>query len=241
MKKLLRRIIRLVLIVGLSVGLVVWFFGYQEYQEVTKDHNLVTIIHEIQNQDHYATYETVPSIFYDAIVSVEDARYWDRQGVLDFRALGRAIFTNVKNMSLEEGGSTIPQQVSKNLYFDHAASLVRKVSEYYVTRDLLNTYNKQEILEIYVNIIYYGNGAYGILDATQNYFDLNPWELNEGELVILAGLPQAPSVYDLTQNFDLAKERQKHVLERMVVSGHITETRASEIYNMEVRYYETYD
>lgn len=224
------------LVLGLALGGVVFYLGYQEYRDVTESVPIKEQVLTITQKDDYATLEMIPQIFLDAIVSVEDERYWTRNSTLDIEALVRATYNNLRHLSLEEGGSTIPQQVSKNLYFDHSASFKRKVSEYLITKDLLDLYSKEEILEMYVNMIYYGAGAYSIQSAALNYFNMNVWELNEGELVILAGLPQAPSVYDLNINFDLAKQRQKHVLDRMVNTGALQKQEAEAIYNMEVRH-----
>lgn len=215
-----------------------WFLGYREYKKVTKADPLNEKIAELKEANYYLNYEQLPVIFLDATVSVEDERLFDRKSVLDKEALLRAAWTNLKNLKFLEGGSTIPQQVAKNLYYGHETSAIRKIAEYYITKDLLDIQTKNQVLEIYVNIIYYGNGAYGISDAAYNYFGLNPWELNDGELTLLAGLPQAPSVYDLTENFDLAKDRQKHVLSRMVSLKKLTQEEADQLYNMEVLGYE---
>ena len=241
MKKLFKKTIKWLFIIALICAGAIWALGYREYQAVLKETSLESKVATLHEENGYATYDTIPQLFLDAVVSVEDERYWTRTTTLDYEALGRAMVVNVMHFSLEQGGSTIPQQVAKNLYFDHSASLVRKVSEYYITKELLDDYSKYDILEMYVNIIYYGNSGYGIKNASQIYFDVDPWQLNEGELIILAGLPQAPSVYDLTINFNLAKERQAHVLSRMVSNEIIDQDRADAIYAMEVRIYEEND
>lgn len=241
MKKLLKKLLKLIITLGMLFLIGVWGLGYREYRQVISENPIENSIQNVKNKDLYSTYDEIPSLFLDAIVSVEDERFWVRNGTVDFEALIRATAVNIINLELVQGGSTIPQQVSKNLYFENSASLIRKVSEYFVTRDLLKVSSKQEILELYVNMIYYGNGAYSIKEASLNYFNIYPWQLNEGELVILAGLPQAPSIYDLTQNYDLAKQRQHHVLDRMVANGVLTEEQAHEIFIMEVRNYEKND
>lgn len=241
MKRFFRKLIlRLFVLVLIILG-VFWFLGYREYQKVTRHASISEKLETLKTSKSYLTYEQLPVLFLDATVSVEDERFYQREGVLDKEALLRAAWTNLKNFKFLEGGSTIPQQVSKNLYFGHETTPIQKIAEYYITKDLLEIQSKNQVLEIYVNIIYYGNGAYGVSEAAYNYFGLNPWDLNEGELTILAGLPQAPSVYDLTQNFHLAKNRQAHVLSRMVKGKIITQDEANQYYNMEVLGYEEND
>ncbi len=238
MKRFFRKLFIRILVLATLVAGAFWYVGYREYQKTIEEKPLDTLLQAVKTESSYLTYEQIPVIFLDAVVSVEDERFYERDSVLDAEALLRATWTNLKNFSLVQGGSTIPQQVSKNLYYDHHASLVRKVAEYYLTKDLMESQSKQQILSLYIHIIYYGNGAYGLMEASENYFGLKPWELNDGELTLLAGLPQAPSTYDLTSNFEGAKQRQKHVLDRMVKKEKLTEKQAEDIYHMEVMGYE---
>ena len=241
MKKFLKKIIIRLLVVILLLSSAIWFIGYREYQRVMEEVPLAEIVEDYQHQDYYLNYDEIPPIFLDAIVAVEDERLYTRTTTLDPEAVLRAVWVNLKNFDLLQGASTIPQQTAKNLYYGHETSIIRKVSEYYITKDLLENYSKDEILTLYINIIYYGNGAIGLYEAAQNYFALDPFLLNEGELTLLAGLPQAPSVYDLTQNFNLAKQRQIQVLDRMVYLKQITEEQSNYFYNMEVYGYEEND
>lgn len=118
------------------------------------------------------------------------------------------------------------------MYFDHSASIQRKIAEYLIAKDLLEEYGVDEILTLYLNIIYFGDGHYGISEASQGYFDKPALELNDYEATLLAGLPQAPSVYHLSGNYEGARKRQTHVLNRLVEKGKITEQEATKIYNM---------
>lgn len=238
MKKLLKKLIKLILILCLIIIGATWFLGYRKYKGIIKERPVEKTINTLRQDSYYLSYDQIPVIFLDAVVAVEDERLYTRETTLDVEALMRATLTNIKTMSFAEGGSTIPQQVIKNVYFDHTADPVRKVAEYYLTKDLLNIYSKQRVLETYVNIIYYGNGAYSLGQAADHYFSFPVKELNDGELTILAGLPNAPSVYDLTVNFPLAKQRQAHVLSRLVETEKITQDQADEIYRMEVSGYE---
>lgn len=238
MKKLIKRLIGLIVLAVIVASSAVWYTGYKEYTKLIEESSVQSKMDEVRAYKHYVPYDTIPTFFLDATVAVEDERFYSRNLPIDVQAILRATWVNIKSLSLEQGGSTIPQQVAKNLYLDNSTSFVKKVTEYYLTKDVLKELSKQEILTTYVNIIYYGNGGYGVQHASRNYFELNVWELNEGELSILAGLPQAPSVYDLTQNFDLARQRQKHVLYRLEQSGKINKETADNIFKEEIKGYE---
>ena len=119
---------------------------------------------------------------------------------------------NITQKKVLQGGSTITQQVAKNLYFDNDQNFLKKIAEMFVAFELEENYSKDEILELYVNIIYYGDNNYGIKEASNNYFGIEPIALDYDQSTLLAGLPQAPSSYALGENYELAKERQKQVI-----------------------------
>lgn len=233
-RKFLKRLLIGLVIIGLTVTSVLVYLGYQEYKSVVTDDPIGEVVTRIQERDDYVRLDDIDTLFLDAIVAVEDQRYWTRGSVIDYRSLGRAILTNLINFELREGGSTIPQQISKNLYFEDNLSLIRKIAEVFISRDLLNVYTKEELLELYVNIIYYGNDSYGIYNASLSYFNVVPKELSDGQATLLAGLPQSPSIYDPTEQLDLAKLRQEHVLDRLLALGYITDADYKRIYAMEV-------
>ena len=137
--------------------------------------------------------------------------------------------TTVKNKELQEGGSTITQQVAKNVIFSQDKSWVRKVGEIFASYDLEKNYSKKEIFELYVNTAYFGDGYYGIYDASYGYYNKSPKDLNLDEASMLAGVPNAPSVYAPTVNPNLAKKRQYHVLNKMNEYGYITKEEALSI------------
>jgi monofunctional glycosyltransferase len=124
--------------------------------------------------------DEIDPFFLQAVVAVEDRRFYQRQG-LDFRSLGRAMWTNLKNFDLLEGGSTIGQQVGKNLYFDFRFNVLRKIAEVFLLYDIEKTITKDETLELYVNMNYYGDGYIGIKRASMGYFDRLPSELTLGQ------------------------------------------------------------
>ena len=132
-------------------------------------------------------------------------------------------------MSFVEGGSTITQQIAKNQYYTQEKKLERKFAEIFTAIELEQYCSKQEIFELYVNTIYFGNGYYGIYDAAKGYYGKLPSELSDYEAIMLAGLPNAPSAYSLNTNPDLAYSRMKIVLSRMVECGVITQEQANDI------------
>ena len=158
----------------------------------------------------------------DAVVAVEDHRFEQHLGI-DLIAIGRAAWNNLTSWSLREGGSTITQQLAKNMYFTQEKSFIRKIAEMFMAFRLESSYTKDEILELYVNSIYFGDGYYCVRDASQGYFGKDPIDMTDYESTLLAGIPNAPSVYSLTANPDLAEQRQQYVIQQMVKYGYISE------------------
>ena len=132
-------------------------------------------------------------------------------------------------MSFVEGGSTITQQIAKNEYFTQEKKITRKIAEVFMAFEIEKNYNKDEILEMYINTLYFGNGYYNIKDAAKGYFEKDLDELTDGEWIMLAGIPNAPSVYAPNVNPDLAKQRQKQVIEKMIKYEYLTENEADKI------------
>lgn len=127
----------------------------------------------IKNSSTFVSTNNVPDYYINAIVAVEDHRFYNH-GTVDLISIGRAIVSNIKQQEFKEGGSTITQQTAKNLYFmDEDDALSRKVAEILVGMDLEKNYSKQEILELYFNTIYFGDGYYGIKNACEGYFQKN--------------------------------------------------------------------
>ena len=170
----------------------------------------------------------LPEIYLDAVVAVEDHRFEQHCGI-DIIAIARAAWNNIKSWSLREGGSTITQQLAKNLYFTQERSFIRKAAEVFMAFRLEQTYSKDEILELYVNSIYFGDGYYCVRDASAGYFGKEPADMTDDEATLLAGIPNAPSVYSLTANPDLAAQRQQYVLQQMVKYGYLGEEEAAAI------------
>lgn len=223
-KKLLLSIILLVII----ICSIVFLIGHSYYSKALKEKPLITRVDEITSQEDFVKFEDMSSYYRNAVISVEDHRFYDH-GPVYFIAIGRAIFTNIKNGELQEGGSTITQQVAKNVVFSQEKSWVRKIGEIFAAYDLEKNYSKKEIFELYVNTAYFGDGYYGIHEASYGYYNKSPKDLNLDEASMLAGVPNAPSVYAPTVNPDLAKKRQYHVLNAMLEYGYITKDEALSI------------
>ena len=223
-KKLIIAII-LLFIVICSFGLII---GYSTYQQALKDTPLLTRVSSVTSDEHFTKFSDMSAYYRNAVISVEDHRFYDH-GPIDVIALGRAIFTNVKNRELQEGGSTITQQVAKNLILSQERSWVRKVAEIFAAYEKKKNYSKNEIFELYVNTAYFGDGYYGIYDSSQGYYQKDPKDLSLDESSMLAGIPNAPSVYSPSVNPNLAKKRQYHVINKMLEYGYITKDEALSI------------
>ncbi len=212
----------------LICGTVFGFMGYRMYKDAVNEVPLEEKVASIQSMDGFTEYEQLPQIYIDAVVSVEDRRFWSHNGI-DPIAIGRAAWNDIRTLSFAEGGSTITQQLMKNLYFTQEKKLERKFAEIFAAFEMESAYNKEEIFELYVNTIYFGSGYYGIYEASQGYFGKQPSDLNDYEAVLLAGLPNAPSAYSLYENPELAKQRMRQVLSCMVSCEKITQDRADEL------------
>lgn len=226
--KIFRRILLVIFIILLVLFSILFFIGFGYYSNVLKEKPLVDRITEITSKEHFVKIDDMTKDYVNAVIAIEDHRFYDH-GPVDFIAILRAIFTNIKESDFEQGGSTITQQVSKNVLFTQERTLERKLGEVFGAFDLEKNYSKNEILELYVNTCYFGDGYYGIYEASHGYFDKEPKDLTLYESTILAGIPNAPSVYSPTVNPELCKQRQKQVLNSMVKYGYISESDRSAV------------
>lgn len=239
MKKLIKRTIILIVTIILSLGVIILGRGYNSYKNALEEIPLNERISEIRKDKNYAQIEELPKMFLNAVIAVEDKRFYTHKGI-DPISLGRAIVNDIKEMSFAQGGSTITQQLAKNIYFTQKKALTRKVSEAFMAIEIEKNYNKNEILELYLNTSYFGDGCYTVKEASNHYFDKEPSEMTDYEATLLAGVPNAPSVYAPTKNLDLAHKRQKKVLSKMVESGYIEQIDANEIERTAVNYEKNY-
>lgn len=210
--------VRAVLAVALLVVVgAVAFYGargwslYQEAAARTTPEEMAAAVRAVPG---YTGIDQLPQTYLDAVVAVEDHRFYRHPG-FDAIATTRALANDLRALSVVEGGSTITQQLAKNQFFTQDQTIERKVAEVLMAFDLERHFSKQEILELYVNSIYFGDGLYGVAAASEGYFGKAPSQLTDYEATMLAGIPNAPSAYAPTANPDLAAQRQEQVLEKM--------------------------
>lgn len=179
------------------------------------------------HRDTYVPIKDIPDDMKNAIIAVEDRKFYSHWG-FDPEGIARATLVNLQSGQIEEGASTITQQLVKNLFLSREQSFGRKGEEFLLALDIEANYSKDEILELYLNTIYYGSNYYGIGPASEGYFGKKPRELKLPEAAMLAGLPNAPSVYSPYADFMMAKKRQFVVLDAMVAAGYIDKPHAED-------------
>ena len=198
------------------------------YKNALKEMPIDKKITSIKEQKNYTVFEDLPKTYIDAVIAVEDHRFYKHNGV-DIIAIIRAIYNNIRRGELYEGGSSITQQLCKNIYFNQNRKLERKIAETLMAIKIEKECSKKEIFELYVNTSYFGDGYYSIGDASQGYFNKKPIDMNIYECTLLAGIPNAPSVYAPTKNLELAEQRQKQVINKMVEYNYLTIEEADNI------------
>ncbi len=226
--KLFKKILIILLILFIVAISIIFIIGYSYYSNTLKEKPLITRVEAVTNKEHYTPFEQLPQNYINAVIAVEDHRYYTH-GAIDPIGIARAFYTNIRDGEFDEGGSTITQQVAKNVIFNQDKTLIRKLGEIFAAYDLEKNYSKDEIFALYVNSSYFGDGYYCIYDASMGYYKKEPKDLTLDEASMLAGVPNAPSLYSPTVNLDLAKKRQKHVLNKMVEYGYITQEEANSI------------
>ncbi len=236
----MKKFLLILLLIILSITALLVGKGYNMYKEAINKTPLEEKVEEIKSKENYITISELPQIYINAVISVEDHRFYKHNGI-DIIAICRAAVNDIKAMSFVEGGSTITQQIAKNEYFTQEKKVTRKIAEVFMAFEIEKNYDKDEILELYINTIYFGNGYYNIQDAARGYFGKELEDLNDAECIMLAGIPNAPSVYAPTENPKLAKERQIQVANKMVEYGYLTEEEANKILNIKLtEYYNKY-
>lgn len=180
---------------------------------------------KIKKVPHYVTIDKMPFLLCQAVVAVEDQRFYKHKG-FDLFGIARAVLVNVEAGEIQEGASTITQQTVKNLFLTSEQTFTRKAEELILSMNMEKDFKKDKILEIYLNVIYFGSNFYGIYEASHGYFGKEPADLTIAECAMLAGLPNAPSLYSPYVDFRLAKKRQLVVIDAMEKSGVITKTEA---------------
>lgn len=163
----------------------------------------------------------IPDHTQKAFISIEDNRFYEHMGV-DFRGTARAVVSTLSGREVQ-GGSTITQQLAKNAFLTQERTIARKIKEAFIARELEKRYTKDEILEMYLNHIYFGNGAYGVESAARYYFGKEATELSIAESATLAAIPKSPNYFNPFENPKASKERKELVIDQMVKYGYITE------------------
>lgn len=219
-KTLVRRLLNalmLVLIVGLACFTLAW----------NRAPSTATLDTWVRGQDTarsapYTSIDAVSPNVVHALVATEDERFYQHHGI-DTLGLMRALLTDIKHRRIVEGGSTLTAQLAKNAYLGGYDRTVRlKLEDLLLALKIEHRYSKSQILEMYLNLVYFGEGAYGIGSASQRYFGVAPAKLDVAQAALLAGLVQAPGMYDPWCHPGLARAKQQTVLTRMVADGYIT-------------------
>ena len=178
-------------------------------------------------QPDYVKLQDIPESLQQAVIAVEDRKFYNHWG-FDMEGIFRASLVNLQYGEVKEGASTITQQLVKNLFLSQEQTMGRKAEEFILAMDMELNYSKEEILELYLNSIYFGSGYYGIGQAAEGYFGKEPAMLALPEAAMLAGIPNAPSLYSPYVDFMLAKKRQFVVLDAMVAAGFLRENVAED-------------
>lgn len=224
--RLIKKLLFYVFLILFIVSSILIAGGWGKYKQAISQLSIEDAAKNIRVEETFTPIDDVSLTFVNAIVAVEDRRFYQHKGI-DIIGLGRAIKKNIKEKSLVEGGSCITQQLAKNIYFMNDNTLSRKIAEIFVAMELEKAFSKKEILELYFNVIYYGSGYYNIYDASQGYFNKDPYKLSDYEATLLAGIPNAPSIYSLSNNPELAKKRQKTVVKAMVNMKYLSQEEAN--------------
>ncbi|UCZ54333.1 PBP1A family penicillin-binding protein [Bacillus shivajii] len=219
-----------VFVIGFTLYLGIILFGNYVIDDKQLVMNAATTIEDPNGEEitklfvenrQMVSLEEVPEHVLHAFLSVEDHRFYDHQGV-DFRAIGRALYRDIIARSKVEGGSTITQQLAKNTFLSHEKTWLRKTKEVLIAINLEREYSKDDILEMYLNRIYFGHGAHGIQAASQLYFDKHVSELTIDEGALLAALPKGPNSYSPIQHPERSEQRRNLVLSLMERRGYLT-------------------
>ena len=227
--KLIKKLIFLLLIAIIIIFSVVALNVKKMYDEKISKMSIQDTIAEIESNKNYVKLEDLPDDYKNAVIAVEDHRF-KKHGAIDLIAIGRAFWINVTNFELREGGSTITQQVAKNIFFiSEDDALTRKSAEIFAAFDLEKNYSKDKIFELYVNTIYFGDGYYGIKEACNGYLNIEPSQMTLYDCTMMAGIPNAPSVYNPSANPKLTRSRQKKVISDMVEYGYLTQDQANKL------------
>ena len=226
LRQLLLTVLLLALLALVAAGGYFAVTGHKLYESAIQVTPIDTLYSSISSREGFVPYAQLPQTYINAVISAEDSRFTHHKGV-DPVSIARALVTDLRTGSFAEGGSTITQQLAKNELFTQEKQMARKAAEMFAARDIEDYYSKQQIFEMYAGSCYFGNQWSGVAQAAQGYFGKPTRELTRAECVVLAGLPNAPSVY--AANGELARRRALVVVERMERAKKLTHTQALEL------------
>lgn len=229
MKKI-RYLLLVIFLLIISISSFYIYKGYSMYKEALNKIPISVKVESIKSQANYTDIEDLPKTYINAVISAEDHRFYKHHGI-DIISICRALIHDIKNKNFKEGGSTITQQLAKNIYFTQEKKIERKIAEIFMAFKLEKELKKDEILSLYLNTSYFGNGYYTIKEACNGYFNKEPIEMNDYESTLLAGIPNAPSIY--SENKKLASERQRQILDLMIEYNYLTEEEKENILSQE--------
>ena len=195
MKKIIFRLFVIIILIALIFCGFYAYQGYKIYQDVIEEKNIEQRVAELQSKEDYVKLDEIADVYVELVVESEDHRFYQHHGV-DYIGLTRAMLTNLATWSYKEGGSTITQQLAKNLCLSFEKSLDRKFAEVFIAWQLERDYSKDEILEMYLNITYLGEGNYGIKAASNYYYNVEPSQLTKEQAEVLVRTLKSPSVYN---------------------------------------------
>ncbi|HZK44034.1 MAG TPA: PBP1A family penicillin-binding protein [Syntrophomonadaceae bacterium] len=204
---------------------------YQIKEQTVVYYNDDTEMGKIGYKKEYS--KDFPELMKKAVIATEDRRFYEHNG-LDARGISRAVWNNLKRGRKSEGGSTITQQLARTLFLSQEKTYTRKVKEVFIATAIEDKYGKEAILNMYLNEIYMGRGCSGMQCAAMSYFGKNVMDLNNAQVTILAGMIQAPEHYRPEKNMEGLKQRQKTVLDNLVIQGSITEVEAEAIFQQDI-------
>jgi membrane peptidoglycan carboxypeptidase len=225
----LRRLVRVGVLLGALGALLCAVVGWAYLASLPSVEDAPQRVQAILRAHHGVSAGMPPQKVGQAIVAVEDSRFYTNHG-LDAPSMLHFTWSFVTTGSTQTAGATITEQLVKRLYVREPTTVAGKLEMMGLALKMNQAYTKPQILSMYLDAIYFGHQAWGIAQASETYFHTTPDQLNWGQASMLAGLPQAPSVYDPFKRFDLARERQQHVLSRLVATGVLTPAQAAAAY-----------
>ncbi|WP_407399289.1 transglycosylase domain-containing protein [Anaerovibrio sp.] len=194
--------------------------------------NEIAVVHAEEDREPVKS-EEIPENLKKAFLATEDVRFYQHIGI-DYRGVMRAMWENISHREVAEGGSTITQQLARNAYLNQERTFSRKIQEMFLALKIEHRHTKEEILEMYLNQIYFGRGVYGIQAASKYYFNKNVKDLDLNECAMLAGIPKSPNHYSPLNNLEEAQKRKAVVLQQMAKYGFISSSTAQKTAKQEI-------